>query len=816
MPNDLLEFKNRQIWLSGSYSSKPIFLKNARVVEGMSFLTETTIEFLSSNERVDLQDILGSTMKVSMETASEEDRVFTGSCISAEYIGLYQGMSHFVAEVRPWLWFLTRTEENRIFQDLSVVEIIQQILGDHGFGSDLKNKLTGTYAAREYCVQYNETDYDFICRLMEEEGIYFFFTYESNTEALVLADSISAHKPTPSGPEFEFHFKEEEFRRRKDHIFDWAESTGVTSGKVTLNDYDFTKPKADQKSVKAIEKGKHTHKSHEIYKYPGHYRSTSLGDVYARIKMEAEAVKHKTSHGVCNIRDMAVGQTFTLKGHPRKSNNAEYLVIRAVHDLQIETDYEDDESKNPLVKGRIPVDETNRDTYRCTFDVIPKAEPYRAPLDTPWPTIYGLQTARVTGPEGEEIHTDAHGRIKVKFHWDRSGKNDDTTTCWVRVAMPWTGKGFGMISIPRIGNEVVIQFEEGDPDRPMCTGMLYNGDNKPAHDLPANKTQTGIVTRSTLKGSTDTFHELTFEDKKGAEYVRMQSERDSLEVVKNNKLVNIGGGHKSPGDLTQIVHRNKTEVVGEVRTHVVGILDDLTVGMVYDEAVGMVKTQTIGIYKEEKIGLTMPSLDNIVGDVLALGITLGGPISTLAYGGEYADFGAAATAINSLWSGREAGKKEEINGKSQLVVTGDRIETISKSKFPAAGKPGDMKTVVEDGKQEIEIKKGDRLIEVGEGKLKTDVKKGDLITNVDKGNHKTTVDTKNFTVDVKKGKVEIEAKMSIELKVGSNSIKIDNTGITLKGAMIKNEAQTVFKAEGKMTTVSGDMTMIDGNMVLIN
>jgi len=229
--------------------------------------------------------------------------------------------------------------------------------------------------------------------------------------------------------------------------------------------------------------------------------------------------------------------------------------------------------------------------------------------------------------------------------------------------------------------------------------------------------------------------------------------------------------------------------------------------MVYDEAVGMVKTQTVGIYKEEKIGLTMPSLNNIVSDLVGLAVTIGGPVSTLAYGGEYADFGAAATAINSLASGREAGKKEEINGTSTLLVTGDRIERISKSKFPAAGKPGNMHTFVEDGNQVISVLKGDRQI---------GVEKGDLITGVDKGDHKTTVAKGNMTAEIKQGKVVIDAKMSIELKVGSNSIKIDNTGITLKGAMIKNEAQSLFKADAKMVTVSGKMTMIDGKMVLIN
>ncbi|KIC47734.1 type VI secretion system tip protein TssI/VgrG [Tateyamaria sp. ANG-S1] len=561
MAADDVELKNRHVWMEGDYASKPVNLKNARVVEGMSTLSETTIEFLSSNDALDMQDMLGKTIHLGLKDGDNKDRFFTGTCTSVEYVGLYQGLSHFVAELRPWLWFLTRTQENRIFQDLTVVEIIQQVLEAYGFWSDVEKKLSASYKTRVYCVQYRESDFTFISRLMEEEGIYYYFIQDGKKLKMVLADSISAHKPTPGTSEFEFFFKESEYRRRQDHIFDFNEATGVTTGKITLNDYNFEAPKADMRTVKAIPKGQHKHKSYEFYRYPGHSRIDGTGDEFTKIRMEAEAVRHKLSRGVANVRTLGVGQTFKMKGHPRKHNNNEYLCTRAVHHLQIETDYEDTETKKPLFESKLPVDEDNKDTYRIVFDVIPKTEPYRAPQDTPWPVDMGMHTAVVTGPSSEEIYTDKYGRIKVQFHWDRLGKKDEKTTCWVRCVMPWTGKNWGMISIPRIGQEVVIQFEEGDPDRPICTGMLYNTDTMPPYALPENMTQTGIKTRSSKQGGSDNFNELVFEDKKDDEFVRLQSEKNYREIIKNNAEITIGIEKQDPGDLTQTIYHTKTETI---------------------------------------------------------------------------------------------------------------------------------------------------------------------------------------------------------------------------------------------------------------
>lgn len=823
------------------------FLMRAHVREGMSEISEITAEFLIKNRALKLQDLIGKDMIVHLTYADPKKkdeilRSFPGVCVTAEYVGDHEGFGHYVAEIRPWLWFLGRTRDCRIFQSVTTVDIIKEVFADLGF-SDYVDKLNGSYDERTYCVQYRETDLAFLNRLMEEEGIYYYFDNSDGVPKLVLADGEGAHPSMPNTPSVPFYAGEQSNRDEEGYIFDWQEKEAQVPGKVTLRDYDFERPTADQTKVNIKEVGSHAYKDYELYNYPGHYRGSLPGDARARVRMQAETAIASTRRGGTSERNLTVGTHFKLTDGPRKNSNGTFLVLRAEHWLQAELDPDDPQHSALREISKIEFYPGNEDTYRGLFEAMPFDIQFRAPLLTPWPEIPGLQTAVVTGPGGEEIHTDQYGRIKVKFHWDRAQNRDAHSSCWLRTVMPWTGKNWGMIAIPRIGQEVVVQFEEGDPDRPVCTGMLYNADTMPPYPLPANKTMTGMTTRSTQGGNASTFHEMVFEDKIGEEYVRMQSERDYYQIVKNDAVINIGGGHADLGDLTQTVKRNKTEFVGEVRTHMVGLLEDLSVGLVYDESVGIAKTQTIGLYKEEEVGLTIPGLENLASDLLDIVVTVGGPISTLV-GGKWADAGAAATAVNGMRKSIKPGKLEKINGVSKLEVTGDRIEEISKSKFPSPSKPGDMKTTVKDGKQEITIETGDREINVKKGKLKTDVEKGDyfvkigegnhltsvlkgdrqvgvekgdLITGVDGGDYKETVKKGDYTLKCDLGKVEIEAMKSITLKVGTSKIVIDQKGVTINGSILTFDATAVASLEGPMVKVSADsICTIDGTPVLIN
>ena len=537
------------------------YLMRAQVDEGLSQITETTIEFKAQDIDLDLEKIIGQRLPLELDAAEDKVRYFQGTCVSAEYLGSHLGSGYFRATVRPWLWFLTRCSDCRIFQDKSVIDIVKEVFRGRSF-SDFKDKTKRSYAKRDYCVQYRETDYAFISRLMEEEGIYFYFEHEKNKEVLVLADDTSAHKPIQDAREIDFFFREEEYRRSDDHIFEWRGGERVQSGKVTLQDYDFEKPKSDLKAVKVLAGPRHPHKSYELYDYPGRHRDPSTGEHHAKVRMEGLDSDRLRAHGAGNVRQLAAGSTFKLKKHPRKAENAEYLVVSARHQMQIDADYQDREIIGAILGPLLDFDrENNPDMYRSTFEVQPVRAPFRPRQVTPRPDIPGVQTAMVVGKKGEEIWTDKHGRVKVQFHWDRDGRKDEKSSCWVRTAVPWSGKGWGMAAVPRVGQEVVVQFEEGDPDRPLITGMVYNGDTKHPFALPANQTQMGIKTNSSKDGGG--FSELVFEDKKDAEFVRLQSERDFKQTIKNDAEIEIGLGHKKPGKLKQTVHGDKTEVIRE-------------------------------------------------------------------------------------------------------------------------------------------------------------------------------------------------------------------------------------------------------------
>lgn len=558
-----LVLENRKIKMEGPLGATKMFVKTARVIEGLSMLTEMTVDFMSPDHKVDLAAIVGRPVTVKVQKGEETGddwRDFTGTCVEAQFVGVHEGFAFYSLEVRPWLWFLTQTTGCRIFQKLNAVDIIKKIFGDRGF-SDYTISVSRNPDKREYCVQYNETDYDFICRLMEEEGIYFFSTVANGRDQLVLADNIGAHQPVKDYPTIDFAMREEAYRRTEDHIYEWRGTEEVTSGKVTLRDYNFEKPRADLTTAKAIPKGTHNHKSYELYRYPGHYRETALGEIYARVRMEAEACQYQERRGVSNVRTIGTGTTFKLKGHKRDAENAEYLVTGAEHIMQIEVQAEDESQQVKGLPGTIEVDEENKDSYRCTFRAIPKNTPYRAPLVTPWPAIPGILLAKVVGPSGEEIYTDKYGRIKVQFPWDREGTNNENSSCWIRVVTPWSGKDWGMVHVPRIGQEMVVQFEDGDIDRPICTGMLYNADTMPPYALPANMTQMGIKTRSSKGGGADNYNELVFEDKKDAEFIRMHSEKDYFLTVENDAIVSIGETKKDPGSLTTVIYKDRTETI---------------------------------------------------------------------------------------------------------------------------------------------------------------------------------------------------------------------------------------------------------------
>ena len=571
-----LQGKEWPLRITGSYSygEDDLVIRRAIVTEKLGSLTEIQVEFMSEKTTIALDKLLGKVMTIHLAAEDGAKRKFTGTIVRVERLALRDGFVQFLAELRPWFWLLTQATNSRIFQNMTAVEIIEKIFREEHKISDFKKSLSNTYQQREYCVQYRETDFDFVSRLMQEEGIYYYFDYsdaDNKNEKLVMCDGPSAHTPITGEPKVEFRGGDDYVQRLGDFITEWAASESITSGVVSLGDFDFEKPTAslDTRSKTTTKPGHSFKDKLELYDTPGHYLDTKLGDNRAKVRMTAQDALFDRRRARASVRSLETGRKFTLKDHPDKDQNAEYLITNAKYFLQTTEGYGFEKKEKDLDTGALEFPDDSGEMFMVEFDAQPAKTEFKSLRTIAWPEISGLHTAIVTGKSGEEIWTDKYGRIKVQFHWDREGKKDEKTTCWVRVVTPWSGKNWGMISIPRIGQEVVIQFEEGDPDRPICTGMLYNADTMPPYTLPENQTQTGIVTRSSKQGSADTFNELMFEDKKDAELVRFQAQKDHEKLVKNMSTITVGydkldkGGNGGDGCLSQVVKKNVDETIKE-------------------------------------------------------------------------------------------------------------------------------------------------------------------------------------------------------------------------------------------------------------
>jgi type VI secretion system secreted protein VgrG len=547
-------------------TTKKLFPLVVRVSERISTIPTIEVDFFCADGKLALEDIVGKPIHIVADSdKGDKKRWFKGTCISAKHIGKLDVGGHFKAIIRPWLWYLTRRTNLRIYQKLKVSEIIEKVIEDHGFKGDIKLKLSETYEVREYCVQYRETDFDFISRLMEEEGIYYYFDHDADgTEKMVFADGPNGHEDVADPSEIPFlpYGARSTVESVGPVVFEWNGVEKVRSGEVSLDDYNFENSTGDLGSKSNDGKLKYSRSDDVLYDYPGRFRTTSRGDKYAKVRMQADAIQQHVVTGRSDAINLAVGRKFTVSKLKRTKDPKKAMLIECLHDIvQLAATEKGFFSGDLSSLATAGVTDGVHEPHIVRFQAIDSSKTYRAPLVTPWPRVGGIHTAVVTGKDGEEIYTDPYGRIKVKFHWDTEDKSGDNTTCWIRTMMPWTGKNWGAIAVPRVGQEVVIDFEEGDPDRPLCVGMLYNDKTMPPYKLPDNKTQSGVKTNSSKGGGG--FNELMFEDKKGSELVRFQAERDYKQFVLNDAEIEVGLGKKDKGDLTLTVHNDVTETINE-------------------------------------------------------------------------------------------------------------------------------------------------------------------------------------------------------------------------------------------------------------
>ncbi len=480
--------------------------------EGMSQPFAYTLDLVSANAAVDPSSVLRTPATIHVELPNDGGTRFINGVVNRfSQLGQVEDLTVYRAEIVPWLWFLSLSRDCRIYQNLSVPEIVEQVFTDLGY-SAFDIRCAGSYPKREYCVQYRETHLDFVSRLLEDEGIFYFFEHGDGKHTLVLADQPSAVQPCPglSSARMSSHTE-----AHPDGVITQLEREhAVESGKVTLRDYDPLQPSL---RLEGTVSGK---EKEELYDYPGDFTAMDQGQRYARVRLEAHEARQQVVRGAGTCRGMQSGYRFDLKDHYRKEINQAYQILEVRHRAHA-GDYRSWDTA-PL-------------EYENEFVCVPHSIPYRPPLQTPRPRVGGHQTAVVVGAAGEEIWVDKHGRIKVQFHWDRLGKKDENSSCWVRVSTAWAGKGWGAINIPRIGQEVLIEFLDGDPQYPIVIGSVWNAEQTPPYTLPGSGTQSGIKSRSSAGGSTDTFNEIRFEDKKDNEEIFAQAQKDLTVRVKNDE-----------------------------------------------------------------------------------------------------------------------------------------------------------------------------------------------------------------------------------------------------------------------------------------
>lgn len=623
-----------------------LLLYRFKGTEAISSPFEYRVTMLSEDTSIDLKALLRTQATIWLRLADDSYRYINGifSNIKQAEMGKDKLVT-YEATIVPKLWLLNLYTNCRIFQQKTVPQIVEQVLKDRGV-TDLRMQVTGPYPARDYCVQYRETDFNFISRLLEQEGISYFFEHSEKKHTIVFVDKSTAFKPCPKQAKATYSLVQGA----------WSDQDGVVSlereeqlytGKISLTDYNFETPSASLMTTLGSQE--------EGYDYPGKFSDRSGSDRYARLRLEEEEIKKLTMAGSGRCRAFQSGYKFTLEQHYREDNNIEYTLVLITHEAA-DTSY------------RAEARQGEPFSYKNTFEAVPNSIQYRPRRRALKPVVQGSQTALVTGVAGEEIYVDKYGRIKVQFYWDREGKKNESSSCWVRVAQIWAGKNWGWVTNPRIGQEVVVDFLEGDPDRPIITGRVYNAEQMPPYTVPANQTQSGIKSRSSKGGGTANYNEIRFEDNKGSEMITIQAEKDMQTTVEHDHTLTVQNDRK-------------------------------------------------------------------------------------------------------------------------IQVDGTHTETIKK----------DTSITITEGNEALVIKTGNRTTTLDQGNMTTSIKMGNKSTKMDVGKGTT------------------EAMQSLELIVGQSSVKLDQTGVTIKGLMIKIEGTVQVGVKAPITQVNGDgMLMLKGGLTLIN
>ena len=567
-----LSQNDRLFSFQSPFPAEGTLVRSLEAEESISKLFRVRIQLISNEEDLDHDDIINKQVCVGIKHSDGSSQRYFNGFVSEFYQGEPEERYFlYHATVVPWFWFLTLDRDCRIYQDKTVPQIAQDVFDRYGFKDYDLSGLHLNHAQWEYCTQYRESSFEFLSRLMEMEGIYYWFKHEADRHVLMIGDSKSAHQDLPYRSEFRYERSEGlGALHSADSIWNWEPRKVVRPGKYTHDEYHFQKPKPRGKDLLRVTtetaKSAGADKRFEVYDFPGEFEERGEGEEYGGYRQEElEADQHQIE-SESNCRAITPGYKFKLTQHRKDKENQQYLITFVNHSAHEGSVYIGDPHGGAI--------------YENFFRCIPVETQYRPKRTAPKHQMRGMQSAIVTGPAGEEIYCDNYGRVKVQFNWDREGEYNENTSCWMRTMQPWAGANWGQIWVPRIGQEVVVAFFEGDPDRPFIVGGLYNEDSPPPYDLPGNQTRMGVKTRSSKGGGADNFNELRLEDKKGDELFLMHAERDMdvsvernlNEKVDENRTEDIGGNH------TEQVGGDYHLTTGGARKTSVGGKDSLTVG----------------------------------------------------------------------------------------------------------------------------------------------------------------------------------------------------------------------------------------------
>lgn len=685
--------ENRLLSLETPLGKDVLLLTEFSGAEEISRLFRYELVVLSESDSIAPTDIVGKKVTWTIQSVEGSPRYFSGMVQSFSRSDMtLRGLRQYRAEVVPWLWFLTRTCDCRIFQNKTAVQIAEQLFQDLGWTDFESGQVKGKHPPLEYCVQYRETDYDFIARLLEREGIFYFFRHEQGKHTLVLGDQTSAYVDCK---EKDVCYSQQAGTPRS--VTRWEHCFRFCSGKWTQTDYNFETPSTSLLTTASTVIKLPDAAKYEIFDYPGGYEKTSDGTSLTDVRMQEEEASYESVHGDSTCPTFTPGGKFTLAKHDVASEAGTAHAITSIQHRGIDKSYGSGEEAPS--------------SYTNSFACIPATVTFRPRRITPQPVVHGPQTALVVGPALEEIHVDKYGRVKVQFFWDRLGKKNENSSCWVRVAEHWAGKNWGTSFCPRIGQEVLVDFLEGNPDRPIITGRVYNAEHMPPFTLPGHKTQSGFKTRSSARGAANDCNELRFEDKKDSEEIFFHAQKDFVREVEND-------------DKLTVSHDQTIEIKND-------------------------RTETI---KEGNESVTLSK------------------------------------------------------GKRTVTIQGDDSLEV---------KEGNRTEKIEKGNATITVAQGKRTVSIN-GNDSLEVKQGNRTVTLDMGNGSLTVKQGNHKTDISLGKSETTAMQSIEFKVGQNSIKVDQTGITLSGLVIKINGQTQTQVTGLTVQVSGSaMTSVGGGITKV-